>query len=54
MIPVVAVVVQLVWVLAVLVSADIRAEIVNEVDPVSCISFVLILVPHKVLPTSTT
>ncbi len=35
MVPVVAVVIQLVWVSAVLVCADIRAEIVDKMGP-SC------------------
>lgn len=43
MIPVVAVVVQLVGVSTVLVCADIRAEIVDKMGPVICISFVLVV-----------
>jgi hypothetical protein len=41
MVPVVAVVVQLVWVSAVLVCADVRAEIVDEMGPVTCVSSVV-------------
>jgi hypothetical protein len=38
MVPVVAVVVQLVWVPAVLICADIWAEIVDEMGPVTCVN----------------
>ncbi len=42
MIPVVAVVVQLVWVSAVFVCAGIRAEIVNKMGPVNYVSSVVL------------
>lgn len=38
MFPVTAVVIQLVWVLAILICADIGAEIVDKMGPVTCIS----------------
>lgn len=43
MIPVMAVIVQLVWVPAVLVRADIRAEIVNKMGSVACVSLVVVV-----------
>ena len=44
MVPVVAVVVQLVWVPTVLVCADVRAEIMNKMGPVICFSSVSIVI----------
>ena len=43
MFPVVAVVVKLVWIPAVLVSADIRTEIVNEMGPITCVSLAIFI-----------
>lgn len=47
MVPVTAVIIQLVWVPAVLICADIRAEIMYEMSPVTCVSPVAVSQPHK-------
>lgn len=41
MVPVVAIVIQLVWVFAVFIRADIRAEIVDKMSSIACVSSVL-------------